>query len=230
MKVISFSLYGNESKYTIGAINNSKLHKKLFTDWEMRVYHNNTTSINILNELKDNGVNLINTNEDRGFINSTWRFFPLSENVDYFISRDCDSRISERDEIAVSEWIESNKSFHIIRDHPVGHSWVINAGMWGGKGRIITNIKELMDNYIKNSANYNRNRTTDQMFLRDILYPIIKNDCLIHDEYYNYENIGIPIKRDRKIDNFAFIGEAIAENDLPLGDQRSPIIEKYYKK
>jgi protein O-GlcNAc transferase len=220
-KVISFSLYGDNPIYTIGCIKNAELRKHVFIDWEMWVYHNNTVPQDILDKLKELDVKLINTNEDNGFFGSLWRFNPISdENVEYFISRDCDSRISLRDETAVNEWINSNKSFHIIREHPIGHGWVINAGMWGAKGNSISNFNILVRDYLNN--NYRTDdKSIDQCFLRDIVYPIAIKDLFLHDEFFNYEGIGTNIKRDRKIDNFAFIGETLDENDLPRYEQRN---------
>jgi len=227
MKILSFSLYGENPIYTIGCIKNAELNKTYFKDWEMWVYHNNTVPKDILNKLEEFGVKLINTNEDNGFFGSLWRFRPINENdVDYFISRDCDSRISLRDEIAVNEWIESNKTFHVLREHPIGHGWAINAGMWGAKGNSIPNFIELMNNYLTIN-NRTSDKSIDQCFLRDIVYPIITGDLLLHDEYFNYEGIGVAIKRDRAIDDFAFIGESIDENDVPRGDQRTPIKQIY---
>lgn len=229
MKVISFSLYGNNPIYTIGCINNAKLKSKVFKGWEMWVYHNSSVPVEILSELNNLGVKLINTNEDKGFFGSLWRFRPiLDTSVKYFISRDGDSRISERDETAVTEWIESGKSFHILREHPIGHHWVINAGMWGAKGGSIPNFQTILDNYL-NSNNRPNDKTIDQCFLRDCVYPIAKNDSIIHDEYFNYEGIGTSVKRDRALDDFAFIGESVDENDVPRGDQRTSIKQRYDK-
>ena len=230
MKIVSFSLYGNNPIYTIGCIKNAELKQDIFKEWEMWVYHNNTVPADILKELNNLGVNLINTNEENGYLGSLWRFNPISENnVDYFISRDCDSRISVRDEISVNEWIESGKSFHIIRDHPIGHGWLINAGMWGSKGQSIVGFKNIMSDYLL--KNYRTNdKSIDQCFLRDVIHPIASKDLYLNDEYFNYEGIGKQINRDRYIDNFAFIGESIDENDDPRGDQRSPIINIYNKK
>jgi len=227
MKVISFSLYGDNPIYTIGCIKNAILKKTLFPEWEMWVYYNDTVPENILFELKELNVNLINTNEFNGFFGSLWRFRPMNnENVEFFISRDCDSRISERDEVAVQEWLNSGKSFHILREHPIGHAWPINAGMWGAKGGSIINLKSHIDNYLlTNPAFYDK--SIDQCFLRDIVYPIVVDDLFLHDEYFNYEGFGTNIKRNRAVDNFAFIGESIDENDEPRGDQRTPIKNIY---
>jgi hypothetical protein len=230
MKVISYSLYGSELIYTIGCIKNAKLRIELFPDWDMWVYYNETVPKHIIKELKSLGVKLIKNNSDNGYINSMWRFLPMNEsNIEYYICRDCDSRISERDVIAVNEWIESGKDFHIIRDHPIGHWWPMNAGMWGSKGNSIYNFKDVISNYLKNNFRY-YDKSIDQHFLKDVVYPLTLNRCLVHDEYYNYENCAKSINHDRESNNFAFIGEAIQENDEPAGDQRTPIIKIYNRK
>jgi hypothetical protein len=227
MKVVSFSLYGDNVIYTVGCIKNARLMEDYFKDWEMWVYHNDSVPSFILEELQTIGVHLINTHENNGFLGSLWRFRPImDQQVEYFISRDCDSRISLRDETAVNEWIESGKSFHIIREHPIGHGWVINAGMWGAKGGSIQNFSELMSAYLQKN-NRTGDKTVDQCFLRDIIHPIVVNDLFLHDEFFNYEGIGTHIKRDRNLDNFAFIGESVDENNFPRGDQRTSIRQRY---
>jgi hypothetical protein len=227
MKVISFSLYGEDPIYTKGCIRNAEIKKEVFKEWEMWVYHNDTVPQDILDKLIELDVKLINTNENNGFFGSLWRFNPITEpNIEYFISRDCDSRISLRDETAVNEWIESGKSFHILREHPIGHGWPMNAGMWGSRGNAIPDFKNMMSDYLRIN-NRTGDKSIDQCFLRDIIHPIVRTDLFLHDEYYNYEGIGQAIKRDRAIDDFAFVGESVDENDVPRGDQRSPIINAY---
>lgn len=227
MKVISFSLYGDNPKYTIGAIKNSEVREKFYPDWQMRVYHNDSVPNYVLEQLEANNVVLINTKVDQNVCNAMWRFAPASEKgVEYFISRDCDSRLFERDVAAVEEWIASGKDFHIIRDHPGGHAWEISAGMWGAKGGFIENIKEKMDQYIQTSS-WVTDRAVDQRFLQEIIYPQALTSLFVNDEYFNYEGIGTPIKRDRKLDDFAFIGEPFDENDNQLANHRDMIIQRY---
>jgi hypothetical protein len=226
MKVISFSLWGDNPKYTIGAIKNSQLKKKFFPEWEMRVYHDNSVPSYILKELESNDVNLTEK-KNQNHSNAMWRFSPASEErVECFISRDCDSRLFERDVAAVEEWLKSDKKFHIIRDHPGGHAWEISAGMWGCKKGFIDNIQEKIDSYVTTSRWIN-DRAVDQRFLQEIIYPQAVTSLFLHDEYFNYEGIGTPIKRDRKLDNFAFIGEPFDENDHQLSNHRDMIIQRY---
>jgi hypothetical protein len=54
----------------------------------------------------------------------------LDELVDTLMSRDSDSAIYQREVDAVAEWLASNKTFHLMRDHPqhclffVGCRWL----------------------------------------------------------------------------------------------------------
>ena len=229
-KVISFSLYGNLPKYNIGAIKNSELYKKFFPDWEMWVYYNDSVPQETLDILIKNDVKLINTQVDEGPRNALWRFLPAGdESVEYFISRDCDSRLFERDVISVNDWIESQKPFHIIREHPWGHTWVINAGMWGCVGGFIEDIEESMNEYFQKSDKVNV-REVDQWFLKECIYPVVKEHSFISDEFVNFEGKSVSINRDRKIDNFAFIGEPFDENDIPLDPSHRELIKDYYNR
>jgi len=229
-KVISFSLYGDLSKYTIGAIKNSKLCKKFFPGWEMWVYHNDSVPQEILDTLVENDVKLINTQVEEGTRNALWRFSPAGdESVDYFISRDCDSRLFERDVISVNAWIESKKPFHIIREHPWGHTWAINAGMWGCVGGFIEDIDESMREYFKTSNKSNL-REVDQWFLKECIYPSVKDYAFINDDYINFEGTSVSISRDRILDDFAFIGEPFDENDNQEHNYRDLVKEYYYRK
>jgi hypothetical protein len=225
-KVISFSLYGDNPKYTIGAIKNSELKETYFPGWEMRVYHNDSVPNYVLDELAGNNVVLINTGVEQGFCNAMWRFAPASEKVECFISRDCDSRLFERDAVAVQEWLESGKCFHIIRDHPGGHAWEISAGMWGARGCFVEDIQDKINQYIQTSS-WVSDRAVDQRFLQEVIYPRACESLFLHDEYFNYEGIGVPIKRDRQLDDFAFIGEPFDENDQQLSNHRDMIIQRY---
>lgn len=227
MKVISFSLYGDSPRYTIGAIRNSELRKEFYPDWEMRVYHNDSVPHHILTKLESNDVALVHAQQDWGVGNAMWRFAPASEEeVAYFISRDCDSRLFERDACAVNEWIASGENFHIIRDHPVGHAWEINAGMWGCKGNSIHNIQRRIGQYLETTP-WGSDSAVDQRFLQEIIYSQAITSLCLHDEYFNYEGIGTPIGRHRKLDNFAFVGEPFDENDMQLEPHRQSIIRRY---
>jgi len=57
-----------------------------------------------------------------------WRYLALMDpQVDRFMARDIDSEINLREQAAVNEWLHSNHTFHVMRDHQF-HSYAIMAG------------------------------------------------------------------------------------------------------
>ena len=56
----------------------------------------------------------------------------FSYQVDLYVSRDLDSRLSDREHAAVQEWIKSNKSIHVMRDH-IMHDFAMVGCCWGTK-------------------------------------------------------------------------------------------------
>ena len=52
-KIISFCLWGDNPKYTIGAIENAKLAKTIYPDWTCRFYAGTSTPDEIWDELYD---------------------------------------------------------------------------------------------------------------------------------------------------------------------------------
>jgi len=131
-----------------------------------------------------------------------WRVYPASEeDVDIVIVRDCDSRLSLREKAAVEEWLASDKGFHIMRDHP-HHNTEILGGMWGAKKGVVPKIKDFIDEYVKGDF-----WQVDQNFLREKIYPIVKNNSFVHDEYFE-KNL-FPLTRE----NGNFVGEKINEYD-----------------
>jgi hypothetical protein len=177
--VFSFSLFGNEPKYCKGMIKNVDLIHKYFPNWQIWVYIGNDVPneiIQILNELK---CTLIFTNK-HGYETKIYRFFPIDDpSVDVCIVRDADSRVCDRDASCIEDFLNSDKLFHIIRDHP-NHHYNVMAGMFGiKKGCLDIKVRDLYDNYSPNLSD----RWVDTFFVCDILYPLIRDKSLVHDEY-----------------------------------------------
>ena len=51
-KIVSFSLWGEDPKYTIGAIENAKLVNEIYHGWISRFYCGKSVPENIINSLK----------------------------------------------------------------------------------------------------------------------------------------------------------------------------------
>lgn len=205
MKLISYSLYGNQIRYTQPLILNAQEINSFYKGWEMRVYHDNTVPIDIINKLRENNVKLININKTiyLDFAPKFWRFLPIFEDTyDLIIFRDSDSIFTDRESKFVNEWAESNYDFHIIRDHQL-HISPILAGMFGIKKKFFALFKHqlLKNKQLFRSKSYN----ADQIFLADFIYKKIINSCLIHTSYFAF--YGEFFEKIKKVeDESKFIG------------------------
>lgn len=212
MKVLTFSLWGNQLKYTIGAIKNADIAANIYPEFECWFYiHEESVPKEIIEQLATRkNVKIImksgNLNTCKPMM---WRFEAIDEpEVEIMMSRDTDTRIYLREREAYDEWILSGKSFHIMRDHPA-HSCKILGGMFGTKK--IDSIPSWKD--VMSSFHQTGHRQYDQDFLVDYIYPKIINDCIIHASFCKYENDmckPFPSKYD---DEFHFVGEYVYEND-----------------
>lgn len=207
-KAVAFSLWGNNEMYTKGAIENAKLMKEIYPEWDMVLYYNDTVDGNVIKELEKLNVKLYKVGEEKGY---HWRFYAADE-YETVIFRDCDSRISKRERIAVDEWLESDNSLHVIRDHP--HHKIpygvnkpaILAGMWG-----IRNFNFSMKELLKNKETYEYGE--DQKLLA-LIYDKYENDRFVHDTFGNGKKI------KHQMEDYHFIGERFDENNKRFDDYK----------
>lgn len=212
-KIISFSLWGDNPTYTIGAIKQSALAKKHFPGWICRFYVADCVSEDIINTIKSQDNTEIAEMGPGDWTAMFWRFYPASEpDVEVMISRDTDSRLNSRESAAVNEWLKSEKDFHIMRDHPQ-HGTEILGGMWGVRGNILANLKELITRYDKGNF-----WQVDQNFLREMVFPLVKNNSCVHDEYF--QKIPFPTKRKPGL----FIGQAFDQDDNKLHPEHGDML------
>lgn len=205
-KTINFSLWGDNPKYTIGAIKNAELSVSIYPDWICRFYCGKSVPIDIIQKLSAfENVELIIMDEEGDWTGMFWRFYSC-EDSDIMISRDTDSRLSIREKMAVDEWLNSDKDFHIMRDHPY-HTTYILGGMWGCRNGILKNIKQMIFEYQKGNF-----WQVDQNFLREKIYPIVNTNSFIHDSFFNIEQNKKKFPSDRL--NWEFVGDVFDENDI----------------
>jgi hypothetical protein len=204
-KIISMSVWGSSPSYSIGAIKNVELAKELFPDWTCRIFVDGTVPTHYVEKmLTMPNVELAKVDGENIF-GAFWRFYSMFQNdEDIVISRDSDSRLSERELRCVNEWIESDKKFSIIRDHYPHYDWPILAGMWGMKGCLDDSILSFMEKYAQHHF-----YTSDQIFLKDVIWPLAKDNSLIHGF------LEVDWMQETRDTNH-FIGQGYDENDNPL--------------
>lgn len=217
-QVIAYSLYGNQERYTIGAIKNAILAQRHFAGYKIRFY----TGASVPESIKQTlqlfpNVEIINEEGPEDHTAKLWRFKALADpEVDVVLSRDADARLTQRERIAHEDFLASNLDFHIMKDHPIGHNYKISAGMFAARKGAIPEITQLIEE--QQGKNY---YTQDQDWLAEQIWPRIKDNCLIHDETYDSQAEGIsavkpfPISKEATLHH---IGAALDENDRYIFD------------
>lgn len=215
-KVITFTLFGAAnislfSRYDSLLRNISTTSRQMYPGWIVRIYHNfhneSETERSILNQLFNlscqfDHVDLCSIAELIGRIPALTPIDPalikglnprmlrflvmLDPNVDIFISRDTDSVIWRREVDAVDEWLRSNYTFHLMRDHRK-HNHLILAGMWGAK---LYQRRDLIEGLTRALivAGQGGDKSTDQNSLNNILWPTAQFDVMAHDSYQCQNN------------------------------------------
>jgi hypothetical protein len=207
-KAVCFSLWGNHPKYNVGIIENAKLRLQIYPEWKTVVYLGQSVpsyTISSLNKIEN--TQLIFMDQPGDWTGMFWRFLPaFDEKIDTMISRDADSRLSSRERDAVNEWIESDKDFHIMRDHPY-HNTAILGGMWGCRNNLLNKLGITIQ--IPDNGNFWQ---VDQNFLREYVYPKVKDHSFIHDSY-NLLNEPEAKRFPSDRINSGFVGEIYDENN-----------------
>ena len=213
-KIISFSLWGENPVYNAGAIRNAELAKEIYPGWVCRYYLGKSAPLTTIQELgRFNNTEIFVMNEPGDWRGMFWRFYPASDlNVDVMLSRDTDSRLNLREKAAVDEWLTGDKDFHIMRDHPQ-HATEIMGGMWGVRNGLLPDMVNMINDYVKGDF-----WQVDQNFLRERVYPLVKKNTMVHDEYFEKKPFPVSREKDR------FIGQAFDENDKLLHPEHAEML------
>jgi len=198
--ILSTSVFGDNPRYVVGIHRQYELAKYYFPNWEFRVYVDDRSKINIdatIIEIKD------------GSYGAFWRFLPLFEAADNIVVvRDADSRITPREAMAIYQWIQSGIRFHIIRDHPLHFRKPILAGLFALRGKLDQSFHDAMLPYMTGAHSYG----TDEEYLETVIYPHIRNDCLVHEINKGWFGLSKKFLKNP----FEYCGNAFDQHDMPI--------------
>lgn len=182
----SFCLFGEDPDdiYRQGALKNAQAYLRYTPDVVCRFY----VSPLSLKWASENLAGLPNVQihavETPGGLENLactfWRFWALQDDsYDYYLFRDVDSRPILRERTAVQEWLESPRTFHVMRDHPY-HNVPMLAGLWGVKRTTTTrNLYKIFPrklSLLKSKSYYG----VEQMYLQHTVWRQAKFDVLSH--------------------------------------------------
>lgn len=210
-KCISFSLYGGAPKYCAGAAKNAILSQKWYPDYKCVFYCAKDVPADVIEYLKWAGAEVRMFDESLG-IGGMFHRFLINDDPDCerYLIRDADSRICEREVIAVREWEKSGAPFHVVRDHP-HHNISIIGGVFGAKKGAVPNMLQLIKEWGE-SDGYD----ADQQFLRHKVWPLVKSTALQHDTCHRDQFKGaVPFPASLSYDNPRFCCEVFDAHDRP---------------
>jgi hypothetical protein len=189
--IISISLFGKlndpvlYTKYIEPLLENARDIKNYLPGWYLRIYLApsvrqlvTTTGVpkTILQTFLDYDCEVFVMEHDpKDFEASMWRFLPAGEDVT-FICMDADFKLEEpglnnfqsfRDNIA--KWLCSGKKFFQRAFRHINVFIPISAGMWGGTGKPIPDIREKIEKYCANWFG------CDEAFLTKEVYPLFQS-------------------------------------------------------
>jgi hypothetical protein len=177
-------------------IENANILSRHFPDARVQVYVANDVPSEILRQLSEiPRVRIVHVSRKKGILNMFDRFTAIDDpDCSLMFVRDADSRPHARDIACIEDFIQSDKMLHIIRDH-YWHGFIhIPGGLWGirkaaMKGTMAANIHRWLNRRqmpasvlgMQGMQGPRLPPQCDQLFLRDVLYPRLKGNALIHD-------------------------------------------------
>jgi hypothetical protein len=202
-KLISFSLWGDNDLYNKGALVNANVAKEIYPGWICRFYvHHQSPVLEQLQKMNSEVVVMPNL-----WVSPFWRFYAAGDpDTDWIIFRDCDSRLNSKEAAAVSEWMSSGLSAHLMKDTPTHANSIIMAGMWGIRGGIFPKISQMIDEWVSTQRDFPYG--FDQHFLGEVIWPLIKGNVMIHG-LDSLSGPGRPFPSHKGIEYGEYVGQVI---------------------
>lgn len=181
-KVISFSLWGSGTTYLRGALRNVLLAPDVYPGWVPQFHVDASVPDDFVQLIQSLGAEIVVHPAQQPLREKLcWRFAAANDpTVGRFLVRDADSVISTREALAVQHWVDSDRHFHVMRDW-WSHTDVMLAGMWGGVAGVLPNLSAMLRAYRSATA---ETPNIDQWFLRDQVWPMVSQSCLVHDRCF----------------------------------------------
>ncbi|XP_043213867.1 uncharacterized protein LOC122377647 [Amphibalanus amphitrite] len=204
-----------------GLKRNAALSILLYRGWRIRVYHDTAPGSARRARLAATACQFDHIDlcfvspadgDSKGvYRGALWRFLPLSDPlVDTFVSRDLDSRISNREAAAVHQWLASNRTFHIMRDH-WDHLITVPGGLWGARPALRRQLADKLGTQLNKWMAHPGHKNWDQRALHSVVWFHAAVDSVQHDSYtcQRFPGYTVPFPTRRRNDTTQYLGQVI---------------------
>jgi len=185
--ILSYSLWGDDPRYLDGAIRNAIVAGYLYPGWTARFYIDESVPKAAQRALIQNGAQLRKVpGLPAAQFGLFWRFLVEDDpEVRLYAVRDADSVVNIRERVMVQDWLNAATSFHVMRDWP-SHSELLLAGMWGAHRGNLPDMGKRITEFGKERGHVLNDRAADQLFLRQRIWPLMRDRMTCHDAPFGY--------------------------------------------
>lgn len=205
--VLAYSLFGANPRYCETMRLNVQVAQKLFAQWTVRVYTDASVPQRVREQLVAAGAELVMCDGEawQGIHPLMWRFAVMQDTqVDRWLIRDADSLLSTREQAAVQDWLASGRWFHMVRDYYT-HTELLLAGLLGGCGGVFNGLDARMRSFV--AAHAHEMRVVDQHFLRQEVWPTVRQSLLTHDSWFGFMDAqAFPVHADTGLGAIFHVG------------------------
>lgn len=179
--LVSFCVFGDDPAniYYGGALENARLYRQWRPDWTLLFYMGTSVPKWLWRDLEAENPNcrFVLNEATENQTATYWRFLAVKQfpDADFILFRDVDSRPSDREKAAVTEWVcQNDYPYHMMRDHPY-HGRHLMSGMWAIKKQAYHQIQNTLPDEI-----YDDYYQTDQIELEFKVWPYCRRQIMVH--------------------------------------------------
>lgn len=181
--VIVFSLVEPSEEVVRGAIRNATFAHAVYPGWRCRFYVGSNFPVAGQRDILRAGGQIVQV-AGHGRLKDPrlWKLHVLGDRkVKYFLMRDPLALVNVRERVAVDNWLESGRHFHVMRDH-YSHTELILPGLWGGVNGVIPPVLDLLKGFAPDLLS---SGSLVSALLADRVWPSIRKSVCIHDRHHS---------------------------------------------
>jgi len=199
MNTFCFCIYGTKPKYTQGLVENLHAIRREFPTFHTVIHYAADVPGECLVQYRS--FPNVTLEPITAKIPMMSRILCWRAGTTYFM-RDADSRVTPRDAACIRAFLASDKRAHVIRDHYF-HKTRIMGGTFGIRVLADWDLPAMWAAWAQPSL---PSYGTDEKFLQEVIYPLIKDQLLLHTNVIAYHGETPTLIPVEQTDDTDFVG------------------------